>query len=131
MIGIDTNILLRFFIKDDPIQTPLAVRTLYGLTPEQPGWISLIVLAELTWTFRRIFKLDRTAIAGAVAKLFNSQDMVLEMADVVRQALTLYTATRADFADCVIAVSARSAGCSTIATFDKIAARDAGMLLIK
>ncbi|MFZ0304613.1 MAG: type II toxin-antitoxin system VapC family toxin [Terracidiphilus sp.] len=131
MIGIDTNILLRFFMKDDPVQTPLAVRTIYSLSPEQPGWISLLVLAELAWIFRRIFKLDRGAIADAVQKLLNSQDMVLEQAEIVRQALHLYASTQADFADCVIAVSARSAGCSTVATLDKVAARDLDMHLIQ
>ncbi len=131
MIGIDTNILLRFFIKDDPVQTPLAVQTIYKLSPEQPGWLSLLVLAELTWTFRRIFKLDRTAIGGAIRKLLYSQDMVLEQAEVVRQALDLYTSTQADFADCVIAVSARFSGCSSVATFDRVAARDLGMQLIE
>jgi predicted nucleic-acid-binding protein len=131
VIGIDTNILLRYFVKDDPTQTPLAVQTIYSLSPQEPGWIALLVLAELTWTLRRVFKLDRRAIAGVIAKLLNSQDMVVEQEEIVRQALHLYATTKADYADCVIAVSARSVGCTTVATLDEIAARDLGLQLIK
>lgn len=131
MIGIDTNILLRYFVKDDPIQTPLAIRTIYSLSPEEPGWLSILVLAELTWTLRRTYKLDRAAIAGIVGKLLDSGDIVMEQGEIVRQALNLYLATKADFADCVIAVSAHSVGCSVVATLDEIAARDVGMQLIK
>jgi predicted nucleic-acid-binding protein len=131
MIGIDTNILLRYFVKDDPTQTPLAVRTIHSLSSQEPGWIALLVLAELTWTLRRIFKLNRKAIAGVIAKLLDSQDMVLEQEEIVRQALQLYVTTKADFADCVIAVSARSVGCTTMATLDEVAARDLGMQLIR
>ena len=131
MIGLDTNILLRYFVKDDPVQTPLAVRTMYSLSPQEPGWISLLVLAELTWTLRRVFRLNRRAIAGIIAKLLNSQDVIVEQEEIVRQGLHLYSTTKADFADCIIAVSARSAGCTTVATLDEIAARDLGMKLIK
>ncbi len=131
MIGLDTNILLRYFVKDDPIQTPMAVQTMYSLSPQEPGWISLLVLAELTWTLRRVFKLNRTAIAEVIAKLLNSQDMVLEQEEIVRQGLHLYSTTKADFADCVIALSARSMGCTTVVTLDEVAARDLGMKLIE
>jgi len=131
VIGLDTNILLRYFVKDDPIQTPLAVRTMYSLSPHEPGWISLLVLAELAWTLRRVFKLNRMAIAEVIAKLLNSQDIVIEQEEIVRQGLHLYSTTKADFADCIIAVSARAMGCTTVATLDEVAARDLGMQLIK
>lgn len=131
MIGIDTNILLRYFVKGDPDQTPLAVQTMHSLSPQEPGWIALLVLAELIWTLRRVFKLSRSEIAGMIAKLLNSQEVVIEQEEIARQALRLYATTRTDFADCVIAVSARSAGCTTVATLDEVAARDLGMQLIK
>ena len=49
MIGIDTNIVVRYLTKDHPIQTTLAVKTIRSLTPEEPGFISLVAIAELTW----------------------------------------------------------------------------------
>ncbi|MGD0155052.1 MAG: type II toxin-antitoxin system VapC family toxin [Terracidiphilus sp.] len=131
MIGVDTNVLVRYFIKDDPVQTHAAVKLVQGLSPDKPGWIGLLVLAELAWTLRRLYKLDRVAIAGIIEKLLISTDIVLEARDAVRQALLLYRKSNADFADCVIAVAARVAGCSSIVTFDEIAARDLGMELVK
>ena len=130
MIGIDTNVLVRFVVKDDPTQAPAAVRMIQGLSPEEPGWISILVLTELVWTLRRVYKLDRTSIAGVLERLLSSKDTVLEQRDVVRRALLAYQSSKADFADCVIAVTANLAGCSRMVTFDEIAARDLGMELL-
>ncbi|MGA2206335.1 MAG: type II toxin-antitoxin system VapC family toxin [Terracidiphilus sp.] len=130
MIGIDTNVLVRFVVKDDPTQAPAAVRMIQGLSPEEPGWISILVLTELVWTLRRVYKLDRTSIAGVLERLLSSNDTVLEQRDVVRRALLAYQSSKADFADCVIAVTANLAGCSRMVTFDEIAARDLGMELL-
>jgi predicted nucleic-acid-binding protein len=130
VIGIDTNVLVRFVVKDDPTQAPAAVRMIQGLSPEEPGWISILVLTELVWTLRRVYKLDRTSIAGVLERLLSSNDTVLEQRDVVRRALLAYQSSKADFADCVIAVTANLAGCSRMVTFDEIAARDLGMELL-
>jgi predicted nucleic-acid-binding protein len=130
VIGIDTNILIRYLVKDDPVQTPAAVRIIHSLSFRQPGWLAITVLVELAWTLRRIYKLDRIAIAAIVEKLLGSKDMILEQREIVYQALLLYGSSRADFADCLIAVGARNAGCAGVATFDQIAARDLGMELI-
>jgi len=130
VIGIDTNVLVRFVVKDDPTQAPAAVRMIQGLSPEEPGWISILVLTELVWTLRRVYKLDRTSIAGVLERLLSSKDTVLEQRDVVRRALLAYQSSKADFADCVIAVTANLAGCSRMVTFDEIAARDLGMELL-
>lgn len=130
MIGIDTNILIRYLVKDDPVQTPAAVRIIHSLSIAEPGWLALTVVAELAWTLKRIYKMDRIAIATIVEKLLGSNDMVLEQRDTVQEALPLYRSSRADLADCVIAIGARNAGCNRVATLDRIAARDLGMELI-
>jgi predicted nucleic-acid-binding protein len=130
VIGIDTNVLVRFIVKDDPRQTLAAVRTIHGLSAEEPGWVSLLVLSELGWTLSRVYKLGRTAVAEALGKLLISKDLVLEQREVVHQALLLYQDSKADFADCVISVTANLAGCSRIVTFDEIEARDLGMELL-
>ena len=130
MIGIDTNVLIRYLVKDDPIQAAAAIRIIHGLSPEESGWLALTVVAELTWTLRRIYKMNRIAIAGIIEKLLGSKDMILEQRDTVQKALLLYRNSRADFADCVTVVGSRNAGCDRVATFDRIAARDLGMELI-
>jgi predicted nucleic-acid-binding protein len=67
---------------------------------------------------------------GMLDNLLNREEMVFEQADVMRSALELFRIGKADFADCLIATSARAAGCTKTLTFDRIAARDAGMELV-
>jgi predicted nucleic-acid-binding protein len=130
VIGIDTNILVRYLVKDDPTQTAAAVRLIHELSPEEPGWLCLLVLSEVVWTLRRVYKLDRTAIAGVLEKLLGSKDLVIEQHDIVRRAVLLYQSSKADFADCMIAVMANLAGCGRMVTFDQVAARDLRMELL-
>ena len=130
MIGVDTNVLVRYFVRDDPHQTQAADELLDALSSEKPGWICLIVLVELVWALRFPYRIERAKIVGTIEALLRARDVVLEQEATVRQALSLFRKSNADFADCLISLSARAAGCSETVTFDKIAARDAGMELI-
>lgn len=130
MIALDTNILVRYFVKDDPRQTQSVAALVNSLSEEQPGWISMIALAELVWALRSMYRFPREQLAGAIHTLVSSKDLVLESEAAVRQALAQYRNGKADFADCLISASARAAGCARTVTFDQIAARDAGMELI-
>ena len=69
MIGLDTNILVRYFTHDQPAQTTLVLEVMDSLTPEKPGFISLLVLVELVWVLERFF---RTTRAGGCAKPGNT-----------------------------------------------------------
>jgi predicted nucleic-acid-binding protein len=130
MIGLDTNVLVRYFVKDDPLQTQAAENLLDSLSPEEPGWLGLIVLVELVWVLRFMYRFQRDGIARIVESLLRSLDVVVDQENVVHQALSLYRNSKADFADCLIAALARDAGCIKTVTFDRIAARDAGMELL-
>ena len=130
MTGLDSNVLVRYFFKDDPLQTPIAVTLIHSLSPADPGWVGLVVLAELIWVLKRIYKVGRTGIIDVVEILLASQEIVLEQEDLVGRAFSLYRNGKADFGDCLISISARNAGCDRIATFEKRSARDAGMELI-
>lgn len=129
MIGLDTSILIRYFVKDDPQQSPIVSKLIGALSSAEPGWLSVVVLVELLGTLKYSYRFSRAGLAGAVGHLLSSQDIVLEQHDLVRDALSMFRKSDADFADCLIAVSARAAGCSKTVTFDK-AARDAGMELL-
>jgi predicted nucleic-acid-binding protein len=131
VIGIDTNVLVRYFVKDHRAQAAAAARLMDRLSPAEPGWIGLTVLVEMAWTLRRIYKSDRSVITATIEKLLDSRELIIERSDDARRAIFLYRATRADFADCLIAVSAQAAGCRRVATFDILAARDLGMELIE
>jgi predicted nucleic-acid-binding protein len=125
--GLDTNILLRYFVKDDPNQTPIAVRIMHGLSREEPGWVSLIVLVELYWVLSRTYRIQRSGMTSILESLLASRDIVVEQDDLARRACSLYSRGNADLADCLISASARASGCSRTVTFDRKAARDAGM----
>jgi predicted nucleic-acid-binding protein len=75
-------------------------------------------------------KMKRVEVFQILDKLLSSREIVVEQSEIVRESLNLYRNTRADFADCLIAASAKAAGCSRTVTFDRIAARDAGMELV-
>jgi predicted nucleic-acid-binding protein len=130
VIALDTNVLVRYLTEDDPGQTQLANDVLDNLSPEEPGWISVVVLAELVWSLRRTYKLSKDQVVRIVSDLVASKDVVIDEIQKVERALSLHRACRAGFADCLLAVSAAVAGCSKTVTFDKIAARDLGMELL-
>jgi predicted nucleic-acid-binding protein len=130
MTGLDTNILVRFFAKDDPIQLQKARAVLSTLTVSEPGWVGVATIVELVWVMTRSIGVGRDVVVQILADLLTVESIVVEQSDNVEKALQRYRNSRADFADCLIAASAKAAGCSRTVTFDRIAARDAGMELL-
>jgi predicted nucleic-acid-binding protein len=131
VIGLDTNILIRFLAQDEPIQSPKANAVMASLTVGEPGWIGLTSIVELVWVMTSQKRLDRRGIATLLSRLLTREEIVIEQASLVQSALLLYRKGNADFADCLIATSAKAAGCLRTLTFDRKAARDAGMELAK
>jgi predicted nucleic-acid-binding protein len=131
VIGLDTNVLVRFFQQDDPAQSARAGALLASLTPANPGYISLVVLIELVWVLTGSYELRRSGTASILSTLLVSRDLVIEHAPIVSDALRLYQLSKADFSDCLIQCEGRAAGCDYTVTFDKAAARTAGMRLLK
>lgn len=121
MIGLDTNVIVRFLTGDDPVQSPQALEVFRGLTPEQPGFIPLVVAVETAWVLSASYKLSSTGVLDAIEGLLNADDLVIEQEGVVRAALS---AARAGlgFADAVVLSSALVAGCAQVVTFDRKAA---------
>ena len=130
MIGLDTNLVVRYLAQDDRAQSALATATIEALTRDTPGFISLIVLAETIWVMESLYETSRETVAGIVEAFLETDSLVVESAANVRRALTTFRAGSADFADGLIAQIASGAGCSETLTFDKRAARDAGMRLL-
>lgn len=130
MIGLDTNILVRYFTRDDPIQTPVADALLDSLSDRRRGYVPTIVLAELVWTMDKRYGAGQPELVEIIEHLIESSDLVLESLAVVKSALRLFTSTSSDFADCLIHRSCHGAGCHHTATFDRKAARAIGMQLV-
>jgi predicted nucleic-acid-binding protein len=131
VIGLDTNIVVRYFAQDDPKQSSAASRLIESFTPKHPGLVPAIVVAETVWVMEESYDADRVQIASIVENLLRTESLMVEGAETAWKALSRYRNGTADFSDCLIAQTCADRGCSETYTFDKRAARDAGMTLVK
>jgi predicted nucleic-acid-binding protein len=130
MIGLDTNVLVRYIMQDDAKQAPQATRLVESLSAEAPGFLPLVAVVELAWVLSSAYDLDRAQLVEAFEGVLRTKELVIERAEVVWKALRAFQSVNADFADCLIAHSAASAECEKTMTFDRGAAKSAGMTLI-
>ena len=130
MIGLDTNVLVRFLVQDDARQAAQANAVFAGLTESQPAWLCREVLVELVWVLERAYGLSRADIAAAIDGLMASREIVIETPDRVGLAVERYRQGGAGFSDHLIALAARDAGCRTTLSFDRQEVAKAGMTLV-
>ena len=123
MIGLDTNILLRATLNDDPVQSMAAQQLLRSLGEDAPGFINLLVLMEFFWVLRSRYKLPRTRLAGVMRDLLEIQHIEFEALETVGKALTTYESGNADFSDAIFALRNRELGAHSTFTFDESAAK--------
>jgi predicted nucleic-acid-binding protein len=126
MIGLDTNVLVRYIIRDDPEQTRQADSLVSTLTARHPGLIGHIVLAELWWVLGHNYNKTTTERIALIAEILSTDQLKVDRAAEAQMALTL-AAKGADFADAFIAATNQRAGCHATATFDAKAAKRAAM----
>lgn len=131
MIGLDTNILVRYLTHDDPSQTAAAIRVVSSLSSDSPGFLSLIVVAELVWVLTIAYDFRKREIEQVLETLLRSKELVTERAETALQALRSFSAGSADFADCLIERCAHAAECQYTVTFDQKAATLTGMRLLR
>jgi predicted nucleic-acid-binding protein len=130
MIGLDTNVLVRYIMQDDSKQSPLATRIVESLTAESLGFVPLVVVVELAWVLSSAYELNRSQLMEAFGALLRTRELVVERAETVWKGLRLLQRTGGDFADCLIACSAEAAGCAKTMTLDRGAAKNGGMTLV-
>ena len=131
MIGLDTNVVVRYIMQDDPKQSSLAATLIEKLTVDDPGFVPLVVVIELVWVLSSSFELARAQITAALEILLQTKEIQVERAEVVWRALRVYQGSSADFADCMVERSAAAAGCLRTMTFDRGAAKNCSMTLIQ
>ena len=132
MIGLDTNVLVRYLTQDDPKQAALANHLIdETLTAEQPGFVSTVALVELVWVLEGGYQCDRSRVTEVLERLLRSKTIVVEQAEVAWQSARIFASTKADFADCVIARTGHANACDRTLTFDRAAAKGAGMELLE
>lgn len=130
MIGLDTNILVRYLTYDDPVLSPRAVSILEReLSEAEPGFVSAVVLAEVAWVLERHYGHGRDAIAAAIRGLLGADRLALEHPQSVAVAVNAVLKDNVDFVDALIGAIGASAGCTHTLTFDRRAARLPGFTL--
>jgi predicted nucleic-acid-binding protein len=130
MIGLDTNVLVRYVAQDDPKQSPKATALIESLSDTDPGFISLVAVVELVWVMQGCYQATKDEVVAILEKLLRVRTFKVENAEIVLRALHVYARSNADFADCLIERSADAANCMHTMTFDSKAAKNAGMRLI-
>ena len=130
MIGVVSNVLVRYIMQDDADQSAKANKLIESLSSDKPGFIPLIAIVELVWVLESCFHLTRDHLVQALDALLHTKERVVDRADQVMKALRVFKAGTADFADCWMERGASSAGCSRTMTFDVAAAKTASMTLI-
>jgi len=120
MIGIDTNILLRLWLNDDPAQSKRidALLAEHGSTPGSL-LVTDVVLVEAVWTLRSAFDQDKDAQLIAVHSLLEETAFAFEDREAVADAVTLFEAGSCGFADCLVVAKHARQGCDFTATFDR------------
>ena len=131
MIGLDTNVLVRYLTDDDLSQTALANAVMDSLTPESPGFLSTVVIAEVVWVLERFYRFSKLETIQTLETLLRSKELIVERAEIVAQALGNFKASPSDFTDCLIERTGHAVGCRHTVTFDRRAASLPGMKLLQ
>ena len=120
MIGLDTNILVRYLKRDDPAQAARAAALIEAaFNDREELFVSHIVLCELVWVLQSGYRHSKAEVVKALRLLLSATQLVFEDVDQVRRALARLDAGGGGFADYLIGERAVSAGCGRVATFDR------------
>jgi predicted nucleic-acid-binding protein len=131
MIGLDTNVLVRHLAQDDPIQSPQATQLIERqLTEADPGFVSVVAMAETVWVLDRAYGLPDHEIAAAIERALQTDVLVIENEQEVFTAMIAFKEGRGSFADALIGALGAKAGCSHTLTFDRGASRLVGFELL-
>lgn len=130
MIGLDTNVLVRYIMQDHPEQSTKATELLESLDADNPGFVGMVSVVELYWVLTSCYDISDAQAASALETIIRTKQLVVERADVVAGALRAFQVGKSDLPDCLIERAAASAGCGQTMTFDRQAARHAGMTLL-
>ena len=130
MIGLDTNVLVRYIMQDDPKQSAKATQLIESLDSDSPGFVTIVSVIELYWVLTSCYALSNVQVKQALEALLRTKQILVDRADQVVRALRVFADGKSDFADCLIERTAAGAGCTGTMTFDTGAAKHAGMTLI-
>jgi predicted nucleic-acid-binding protein len=130
MIGLDTNVLVRYLAQDDPVQSRQATALIeHRLSEQDPGFVSVVAMVETAWVLERAYGLSANKIAAAIERMLQADALVVEDEQEVFTAMMALRHGRGSFADALIAALGSRAGCTHTVTFDRRALRLPGFAL--
>lgn len=120
MIGLDSNVLVRYLTQDDPGQSKKANQLVEdALRAGEMLYLNHVVVCELNWVLTRAYGYGRPQLADAVDKILSAAQFEFEDKNSLWRALESFRQSGADFADCLIGVKNAAVGCGATLTFDK------------
>jgi predicted nucleic-acid-binding protein len=130
VIGLDTNVIIRYITQDEPRQAKKATQLIESqLSGEVPGFITLITLVEVSWVLEACYKQSKADVLTVLEALIVTKQLLIEQSDVVYLAIKRCSLENADFSDTLIAVVSEHNGCDKVVTFDK-KAKNVGMTIL-
>ncbi len=132
MIALDTNVLVRYLVRDDAAQTALAAALIDRvIAADESLFVSDIVVCETVWVLRASYRVAQTDVAALLRQLFRARDLRFRAVDQLSRALDAYAAGGGDFADYLIREHARAADCESVATFDTVLVKARGFVAVR
>lgn len=130
MLGIDTNVLVRFLVRDDELQFDKARKLIRReIAAGHQVLVSQLVILETEWVLRSRYSLSKIDIVAAISGLLDATEIQIEDEPTVEEALYVWKENSADFADCLIGAKYRRLGCRATATFDTKASKLPGFVM--
>jgi predicted nucleic-acid-binding protein len=124
MIGLDTNVLVRYLAQDDPVQSRRATEIFERrLTDHNPGFVSVVAMTETVWVLDRAYGLSDEEIVRALERMLQADVVIIESEQEVFAAMTALEEGLGSFADALIGALGAKAGCAATLTFDRKALR--------
>lgn len=131
MIGLDSNIVIRYLVQDDEAQAHKVNRFIEKeLTPEHPGFINHVTLIEVAWVLKRCYGASKPELVNILESLLTTKQLLVENIEIAWKALRAFETGNGDFSDAIIAYSNQLQGCEHTVTFDKKAAKLKPMKLL-
>ena len=119
MLGIDTNVLVRFLVQDDEAQFEKARKLIKReVSAGRRVFVNQLVLMETEWVLRSRYSVSKNQIIEAISGLLDATDVQFEDEPAIEEAIFIWKESTADFADCLIGAKNRRLGCRATATFD-------------
>ncbi len=132
MIALDTNVLVRYIVQDDPVQAAAATRLIESeCSADEPGLVSSVTLCELVWVLARGYRTARARIVAVLRAILSAEELQAEDPDRAWRALGCFESGGADFADYLVGAGNRDRGAKTTYTFDARAAASELFTLIE